>query len=116
MGKSPSGAALSPDGKMLYVANSGDASVSVVDLTSNKVSATIKVEAAPTDIAISPLQPNQLPGNLPSPARSSVTPVTPPLSATPSALPKTGDGSTQVLPWLLAAAFAFVAVRRQRAK
>jgi YVTN family beta-propeller protein len=52
--------ALSKDGKVLYVASSGDNSVSVIDTTSNTVVKTITIAAingtpaGPTDVALSP--------------------------------------------------------------
>jgi predicted alpha-1,2-mannosidase len=54
VGKRPSQAAVSPDGRRAYVANEGDGTVSVVDEPSASVTATVKVGRRPTSIAISP--------------------------------------------------------------
>jgi YVTN family beta-propeller protein len=53
VGHSPAGAAMSPDGKRLVVANSIDRSVTVLDLVSRSVVATIPVGAGPEQVEIS---------------------------------------------------------------
>ena len=44
---------LTPDSRWLYVANRGDASVSVIDTRQNELVETIPVDADPLDVAIS---------------------------------------------------------------
>jgi YVTN family beta-propeller protein len=46
VGDNPAAMAVSPDSKRLYVANLGDRTVSVIDTTTNKVTATIPCPAA----------------------------------------------------------------------
>jgi len=54
VGGAPKSVAIHPDGRFAYVANSRDGSVSVVQLTSRKVRATIGVGAEPVALALSP--------------------------------------------------------------
>lgn len=51
---SPVAAALTPDGKWLYVANRGANTVSAIDLTQGAVVARIKVGSVPTSVAVTP--------------------------------------------------------------
>lgn len=52
VGRSPKGVVTSPDGKYVYVANSGSATLSVVDTVSNKVVRTLAVAADPNALTI----------------------------------------------------------------
>jgi YVTN family beta-propeller protein len=57
VGDFPEGIAVSPDGKQVYVTNSGNSDVpgntiSVIDTTTNKVTATVKVGSDPSGVAI----------------------------------------------------------------
>lgn len=54
VGAQPLGTGISPDGHRLYVANSGDATVSVVDIPSSTVIATVPTLVNPTTVAVSP--------------------------------------------------------------
>lgn len=54
VGSKPVGTGISPDGRRLYVANSGDATVSVVDIPSATVVATVPTLVNPTSVAVSP--------------------------------------------------------------
>jgi YVTN family beta-propeller protein/autotransporter-associated beta strand protein len=54
LGKSVANVALSPDGRRLYVANSLDGSVSVLDTTTRGILATIGVAGTPEGMAFSP--------------------------------------------------------------
>lgn len=54
VGTSPSGVAVSADGKHIYIANSGSANVSVIDGMTNTVTATIGVGLVPTGLTLSP--------------------------------------------------------------
>lgn len=45
VGKGPEGSALSPDGRELWIANSGDGTVSIIDVPTKKVTDTIDVHA-----------------------------------------------------------------------
>ena len=55
VGASPVGLAVTPDGSRVYVVNSADGTVSVIDTASNTISVLpIAVGGAPSDIAISP--------------------------------------------------------------
>jgi predicted alpha-1,2-mannosidase len=54
VGEEPRGAALSPDGKRLYVADSGANAVTVVDTTNRRAIATVKVGSTPMGIAMEP--------------------------------------------------------------
>lgn len=54
VGNSPIGAVVNPTGTKVYITNSGDSTVSVIDATSNTVTATISVGPAPLGIAINP--------------------------------------------------------------
>jgi YVTN family beta-propeller protein len=54
VGASPNAIAISPDGKTAYVANSGSATVPVIDAATNTVTKTITAGTTPRAIAISP--------------------------------------------------------------
>jgi len=54
VGSWPYGAAVAPDGKKVYVTNSGDNNVSVIDTAINTVIATIPVGNYPWGVAVSP--------------------------------------------------------------
>ncbi|MHB2019980.1 MAG: YncE family protein, partial [Candidatus Xenobia bacterium] len=54
VGRQPNGIAISPDGKLLYVCNQGNATVSVVDTSSMNEIDHVAVGVAPTRIAIRP--------------------------------------------------------------
>jgi YVTN family beta-propeller protein len=54
VGESPWGAALTPDGTMLYVANKGSNSVSVINAASGLVTATVPSGQKPWGVAINP--------------------------------------------------------------
>ncbi|TKB75399.1 MAG: YncE family protein, partial [Nitrospira sp.] len=54
VGVAPVAAAITPDGKWLYVANLGHDSVSVIDTASNKAVATTKVGHRPRVVAVTP--------------------------------------------------------------
>src|SRR5690606_28556963 len=43
-----------PDGTKVYVANSNSGSISVIDTATNAVTATVKVEGAPSGVAFNP--------------------------------------------------------------
>lgn len=48
------GIAISPDGRQVYVANSGSANVTVISTSTSTVTATVPVGAGPRQIAFSP--------------------------------------------------------------
>lgn len=52
VGAQPEGLAVTPDGARVYVANSGDDSVSVIDVASGRVLAPISVGARPVGVAV----------------------------------------------------------------
>ena len=54
VGNGPVGVAVTPDGKHVYVANTGDNTVSVIDTATGAVSATIPVGTSPVRVAICP--------------------------------------------------------------
>ena len=54
VGKSPTGVAITPDGKHAYVANPGDGTVSVITTATGAVSAPITVGNRPYAVAITP--------------------------------------------------------------
>jgi len=54
VGENPSGIAVTPDGKKLYVANQDSGNVSVIDTNSRKVIATVEAGYSPTRVAITP--------------------------------------------------------------
>src|SRR2546428_13748127 len=54
VGNTPFGAVVNPTGTQVYVTNAGDNTVSVIDATSNTVTATINVGPEPFGIAINP--------------------------------------------------------------
>lgn len=54
VGGSPLGVGLSPDGSRLYVANSSDSNVSVVDVATASIVATVSTFVNPTVVAVSP--------------------------------------------------------------
>ena len=54
VGPSPYGVAITPNGKWVYVANSGNNTVSVINTAINKVTTTVDVGTKPYGVAISP--------------------------------------------------------------
>jgi YVTN family beta-propeller protein len=54
VGKRPSGVASTPDGKKVFVTNTDDNTVSVIDTTTNKVTATVNVGINPYGVAVTP--------------------------------------------------------------
>jgi PGF-pre-PGF domain-containing protein len=54
VGSRPTGVAVSPDGSKVYVTNNNAATVSVIDTSSNTVTATVPVESNPKGDAVSP--------------------------------------------------------------
>lgn len=54
VGRAPHGVSLSPDGRLLFVANSGPGSVSVLDTGSLRVIRTLNARAGANDVAIVP--------------------------------------------------------------
>jgi YVTN family beta-propeller protein len=54
VGSEPAGVAVSPDGSHVYVANSGDVSVSVTDTNTKTVGTSINVGANPVGVAVTP--------------------------------------------------------------
>jgi YVTN family beta-propeller protein len=54
VGQYPHGIAMSPDGKKVYVVNSGDGNVSVINTTTDNVVANVNVKDSPTQATISP--------------------------------------------------------------
>lgn len=54
VGDRPVAAAVSPDGRRAYVANSADSTMSVVDLSSMTVVATVPTVSVPSSVAVSP--------------------------------------------------------------
>lgn len=54
IGSRPTGVAISPDGRTVYVANQGDGTVSVIDTVTNTLTATIGVGVSPQSVAVSP--------------------------------------------------------------
>ena len=54
VGNYPMGVAVTLDGKKVYVTNLNDNTVSVIDATKNKVTATIPVGSDPRGVAVSP--------------------------------------------------------------
>ncbi len=53
-GKGPTAEAITPDGKYLYVINTQDSTLSVIDVAGDKVVKTIKVGKYPTAVSVSP--------------------------------------------------------------
>jgi YVTN family beta-propeller protein len=66
VGKMPHWIALTPDGRTAYVTNEGSNDVSVVDLGTNKVTATIPVGNAPRKIVMQPAPAAAAQSNMPS--------------------------------------------------
>jgi YVTN family beta-propeller protein len=64
VGLDPSGVVVTPDGKKIYVANSGSGNVSVIDVNTKKVTVTVPVEGSPDEIAITPNGKKAYVGNL----------------------------------------------------
>ena len=54
VGSDPYGVAISPDGKMVYVANSGSNNISIINTDANTVTATVPLGNQPEGIAITP--------------------------------------------------------------
>ncbi len=54
VGNGPRGAAVSPDGRRLYIADNADNTVSVIDTATNRVIATTPLSAPPQYVAIAP--------------------------------------------------------------
>jgi YVTN family beta-propeller protein len=54
VGGGPTGIAVSPDGQELYVANSGNNTLSVIDVGARAVVSTVPVGASPRSVAVSP--------------------------------------------------------------
>jgi len=52
VGRYPSGVAVTPNGKTAYVANSGSNNVSVIDTSTNIVTATVDVGISPNGVAV----------------------------------------------------------------
>jgi YVTN family beta-propeller protein len=48
VGNNPTGVAVTPDGKLVYITNSDDNTVSVIDTATNRVAATLAVGAGPS--------------------------------------------------------------------
>ena len=54
VGSAPTGVAITPDGKHVYVANNTDGTVSVITTATGAVSGTITLDAIPNGLAIAP--------------------------------------------------------------
>jgi len=54
VGNGPFGAAVTPDGKKVYVANSDDGTVSVINTTTNTVTSTVPVGFVPRGVTVTP--------------------------------------------------------------
>ena len=54
VGNYPCGVAVTPDGKKVYVANNEDNTTSVIDTTTNTVTATVPVGTYPSGVAVGP--------------------------------------------------------------
>jgi len=85
VGSRPSGVAFSADGGRLYVANHGDGTVSVVDVPTRSVLATVETGEGPSAVAFAPPPPG---GPTPTATPTTVTPTpTPTIVPTPTAIP-----------------------------
>ena len=56
VGSFPTGVAVIPDGRKVYIANQSSANVSVIDTATDTVTATIPVGSVPTGVAVTPGQ------------------------------------------------------------